>query len=106
MQAKKPTRQQAMLAAKDALDLSAKVMSEYRGALLINYILVQRAGGVVEISELEMAQAAGGRLRVAHDPSRAVWLFQAVAPVQPEMSDEEKAAWNGEPPVIKAELVP
>ena len=99
MQAKKPTRHRAMLAAKDALDLSAKVMAEYRGALLINYILVKRAGGVVEISELEMAQAAGGRLRVAHDPSRAVWLFQAVAPEQPSAIEDEPSA-------IAAELVP
>ena len=40
------------------------------------------------------------------DPSRPVWLFQAVPPVQPEMSEEEKAAWNGEPPVVKAEIIP
>ncbi|HLJ19131.1 MAG TPA: hypothetical protein VKU84_02990 [Stellaceae bacterium] len=88
-----------MLAAKDALDLSAKVMAEYRGALLINYILVQRAGGVVEISEIEMARAAGGRLRVARDPSRAVWLFQAVAPEQPSAIEDEPSA-------IAAEIVP
>lgn len=70
--------QDAMAAEKRQND---ELLIELRGALLMNYALVKRLGGTVEVTAAELADATG-QLRVTHqrEEGRDVYVLTAIEP--------------------------
>ncbi|MGH7747347.1 MAG: hypothetical protein ACREQ5_21705, partial [Candidatus Dormibacteria bacterium] len=55
-------------------------IGEYRHALLLCYLLVERLGGSTEFSTADFAAATGGKLRVAVDQERKVLRVLVLRP--------------------------
>lgn len=72
-----------------AITAATRLQTELRGAQLVSYVLLRRAGGLATITQQDFTDAAGGKLAVRHEEStggveggevQTVWHFEAQAP--------------------------
>lgn len=87
---KRPTQGQAIKAL-------AEMRRELQGAILVQGILIDRAGGSVSITQQEMLDATGWKLRngftTGEDrPGDGTWLFTVEKPDVPVNADDEAEA--------------
>lgn len=72
-----------MKAAQQIVMDTAKMRLELKSSLLLNYILVQRLGGRVEVTQEEFSTAKG-QIITGHMEEENKWFFLAAPEAEPE----------------------
>lgn len=85
---KQLVRRETQKVADKAANAIGTLQSELAGALLVNWALVQQAGGTITLPEKVMSERpAGAQLRVQHDPTKGEYTLSCIiAEATPEQA--------------------